>query len=200
MNGKVIVDATMSVDGFIADESDQVGPLFDWYGNGDVEMYGTDPGRPFHVSAASAAYVQPTWRNVGAVVMGRRLFDLTDGWGGVPAVGDHVFVVSHREEPTQWRARFPDAPFTFVTSGLTDAITRAKQFAGDRDVSLCAGNLTGQALAAGLVDQLCVDVAPVVFGSGVRFFGEYVGEQILLDDPQIVAGDRITHLRYTVRR
>lgn len=195
----VIAEATMSVDGFIADENDQVGALFDWYENGDVELYGTDRSRPFHISRTSAEYVQPIWNAVGAVVMGRHLFDITDGWGGVPAVGQHVFVVSHRPEPAEWRARFPDAPFTFVGS-LPEAIARAKQFSGDRNVSLCAGDLTGQALAAGLVDEVCIDVAPVVFGSGKRYFGTYDDAAVLLENPQIVQGDRITHLRYVIRR
>lgn len=82
-------------------------------------------------------------------MIGRRLFDLTDGWHGRPAVGDHVFVVTH-EAPTDWP--HPDAPFTFVTDGLGSAIEQARTFAGDREVSLTAGDLTGQALAAGLVD------------------------------------------------
>jgi dihydrofolate reductase len=199
MTGKVIAAAAVSLDGFVADLHDEVGPLFDWYENGEIELYGTDPSRPFHVSPASAEYVRPIWNNIGAVVIGRHLFDLTYGWGGVPAVGDHVVVVSHREEPAEWRKRFPDAPFTFVP-GLAAAITRAKELAGDRDVSMTAGNLTGQALAQGLVDEVSWSVVPVVFGSGVRFFGDYPGAQVLLDDPQVVRGDRVTHLHLRVGR
>jgi hypothetical protein len=75
--GKVIASATVSLDGFIADESDQVGPLFDWYGNGDVAFNGGDPERVFHVSAASAAYMEETWSRIGTAVIGRR------GQGGV---------------------------------------------------------------------------------------------------------------------
>ena len=194
----VIAAAAVSLDGFVADEQDAVGPLFDWYDNGTVEVYGTDPGRAFHLSPASAEYLNRVWGAIGASVIGRHLFDLTDGWGGVPAVGGHVFVVSRRPEPAEWRARFPDAPFTFV-SGVEDGVARATAFAEDRDVSLTAGNLTGQALAAGLVDELSLALVPVVFGSGVRFFGDYAGAQVLLDDPEIVAGDRVTHLHYRVR-
>lgn len=107
--GKVIAGATVSLDGFIADESDRVGPLFDWYNNGDVPFNGGDPERVFHVSAASAAYMQETWSRIGAAVIGRRLFEITNGWNGRPAAGDAVFVVTH-EPPTHWP--FPDAPFT----------------------------------------------------------------------------------------
>ena len=87
---KVIAGATVSLDGFIADGHDRVGPLFDWYGNGDVPFNGGDPDRVFHVSAASAAYLEETWSQIGVAVIGRRLFDLTNGWNGRPAVGDHV--------------------------------------------------------------------------------------------------------------
>ncbi len=195
--GKVIASASVSLDGFIADPSDQVGALFTWYGNGNVAFNGGDPERVFHVSAASAAYLEATWSTIGASVIGRRLFDITNGWNGRPAVGDAVFVVTH-EPPTDWP--FPDAPFTFVTDGLAAAIARAKAAAGDRDVSLTGGDLCGQALEAGLVDELRVELVPVVFGAGVRFFGGFAGPPALLDDPEIVQGDRVTHLRYRVRR
>jgi dihydrofolate reductase len=195
--GKVIASAAVSVDGFIADTDDAVGPLFDWYSNGDVAITGADPDMIFHVTEATAGYLRPNWASVGAVVIGRRLFDLTNGWHGRPAVGDQVFVVTHKA-PADWP--FPDAPFTFVTDGLASAIAQAKAFAGDRNVALTAGNLTGQALAAGLVDELSVNVAPVVFGSGVRFFGDYAGSPVLLDDPEAVRGDRVTHLHYRVTK
>lgn len=192
----VIAAATVSLDGFIADENDGVGPLFDWYGNGPVEVYGTDKSRPFHVGQASAGYLDEVWPNIGATVIGRHLFDITNGWNGVPAVGEHVFVVTHAP-PTDWP--FPDAPFTFV-NGVEEAIRRAKEYAGDRLVALTAGNLTGQALAAGLVDEISCELVPVVFGSGVRFFGEYAGTPVLLDDPRVIEGDRVMHLRYRVSR
>lgn len=195
--GKVIASAAMSVDGFVADIHDAVGPLFDWYGNGDVEVTGADPDRVFRTTEATAGYLRAHWANIGAAVIGRRLFDLTNGWNGRPAIGDHVFVVTH-EAPAGWP--FTGAPFTFVTGGLASAITQARAFAGSRDVALTAGNLTGQALAAGLVDELSVSLVPVVFGSGVRFVGDYAGPPVLLDNPQVVRGDRVTHLHYRVSK
>jgi dihydrofolate reductase len=195
--GKVIAQASMSLDGFIADSNDQVGPLFDWYRNGDVEVTGSDPGLVFRTSAASADYLRTAWSTVGVDVIGRRLFDLTDGWHGRPAVGDAVFVVTH-EPPTHWP--YPDAPFTFVTDGLRSALSQAQARAGDRDVSITPGNIAGQAFAAGLIDEVRVDLVPVVFGAGVRFFGDYAGSPLLFDGPRIVQGDRVTHLHYRVRR
>jgi dihydrofolate reductase len=195
--GKVVVQAAMSLDGFIAYPSGGVGPLFDWYRNGDVEFH--DNERTDRVSAASAEYLRSAWSDVGPGVLGRRLFDLTDGWGGTPAVGDAAFVVTHRV-PTGWVDAHPDAPFTFVTDGVASAIAKAQAVAGDRVVSLTAGDLTGQALAAGLVDELRVDLVPVLLGTGVRYFGAFTGAERLLEDPTVVQGDRVTHLHYRVRK
>jgi dihydrofolate reductase len=100
----------------------------------------------FYVSAASADYLRKAWSNVAADVIGRRLFDLTNGWNGRPAVGEAVFVVTH-QPPTEWP--YPEAPFTFVTDGMHSAVAQAQAFAGERDVSLTAGNLAGQAFQAG---------------------------------------------------
>ncbi len=197
--GKVVVQATMSLDGFIADPSGRVGPLFDWYGNGDVAVTGADPDRVFRVSAASAEYLRSAWSNVGPGVIGRRLFDITDGWGGKPPVGDAVFVVTHRV-PAEWIEDHPDAPFTFVTDGVASAIAKAQAVAGDRVVSLTAGDMAGQALAAGLVDELRVDLVPALLGAGVRYFGDFIGAEQLLENPAVVEGNRVTHLHYRVRK
>jgi dihydrofolate reductase len=192
--GKVIAQASMSLDGFIADTNDEVGPLFDWYHNGDVEVTGSHP--EFLTSAASAAYLRQAWSTIGVDVIGRRLFELTDGWNGRPVVGEAVFVVTHRP-PTDWP--YPDAPFTFVTDGLRSALSQAQAVAGERDVSITPGTIAGQAFVAGLIDEVRIDLVPVVFGAGVRFFGDYRGSPLLLEDPDIVQGDRVTHLHYRVR-
>lgn len=110
------------------------------------------------------------YSRVGAMVIGRRLFDRTDGWGGVPAAGDHVFVVTHAP-PTDWK-HAGTAPFTFVTDGVEAAITRARELAGaDRDVAVAAGEVGGQALRLGLIDQVVMNVVPVASGAGRPFFG-----------------------------
>ena len=195
--GKVIVQAAMSLDGFIAHPSDDPGALFDWYSNGDVEATLGDDERVFHTTQASADYLRSVAEEVGADVIGRRLFDLTDGWKGRPAVGDAVFVVTH-SPPDDWP--YPDAPFTFVTDGLRSAVEQARKVAGDRHVGISAGDLGGQALEAGIVDEIRIDLVPVVFGHGVRFFGGFGTNEQLLENPTVVEGDRVTHLIYEVRR
>ena len=125
---RVVIQAVVSVDGYIAYPDDTVGPLFDWYGNGDVTVHVNDKW-PFHVSRASADYVQPFWDAIKVTVIGRHLFDTTDGWAGVPAAGDELVVVTHRPLPEEWLARFPDAPFHTADS-VEAAITLAKELAG----------------------------------------------------------------------
>jgi len=116
--------AAVSLDGYIADDRDDVGPLFDWYGNGDVEWtFSDDQEHPARTTRASKDFMQEVYPRIGAVVIGRRLFDQTDGWGGVPAAGDHVFVVTHRP-PTDWK-HASTALFTFVTDGIQAAIAQA---------------------------------------------------------------------------
>ena len=189
----VFVHAVASVDGFIADPNDEVGPLFDWYFNGAETI--VDDG-PFTVSAASADYVRSMWQRIGATVMGRRLFDQTNGWEGKPPAGDHIVVVTHRPKPDGWH---PEASCVFVDN-VRDAIAAAKDLAGDRDVAVTAGDVGGQALDLGLVDEVAMDVVPVVFGTGKRYFGS-VETPHPLDDPHVIVhGDRVLHLRYRVRR
>ena len=198
----VIMHAVVSVDGFIADDNDDVGPLFEWYFNGDLPI-ATEAAEqrhaPFRLGARSHEYVSSFWGSIGATIQGRHLFDLTNGWNGVPAAGEHVFVVTH-QPPTDWE--YADtAPFTFV-DGVEKAISAAKEFAGDRVVDVAAGQIGGQALKLGLIDQVVVNVVPVVFGSGHPFFATGdLAEPLMLENPTtIVAGDRVTHLLYDVSR
>jgi dihydrofolate reductase len=196
--GKVFVDATVSLDGFIADEHDAVGPLFDWYGNGEVAVVIGDPRWTAQVTAPSAGYLQRELGAVRAVVIGRRVFDLANGWDGVPPAGEHVFVVTH-EPPQDWE-HAATAPFTFVTEGVEAAVTRAKAFAGDGDVSVAAGVTGDQAIRAGLVDELHCNVAPVLLGAGKRYFGEFEGAPMILGNPRVIEGDRVLHLIYPVEQ
>ena len=139
------------------------------------------------------------YRNLAAMVIGRRVFDLTNGWDGKPPAGEHVFVVTHKP-PTDWQ-HADIAPFTFVDD-VGQAIAAAKEFAGDRDVNVTAGQIGGQALMLGLIDQVVVHLVPVVFGSGRPFFATGgLREPLRLENPStIVQGDRVTHLVYDVSR
>ena len=197
--GRTIMGAIVSLDGYMADEQDQVGPLFDWLGNGDVAFAFDGSDGEIHTSQASADFLGSQYDRIGAVVIGRRVFDLTNGWDGVPAAGEHVFVVTHKP-PTDWEYA-GTAPFTFV-DGVEEAIAAAQEFAGDRIVDVAAGQIGGQALRLGLIDQVVMNLVPVVFGAGRPFFGTGgPAEPLMLENPsRIVAGDRVTHLVFDVRR
>jgi len=202
--GTVILHNVVSVDGFIADRNDDVGPLHEWYFSGDVPITGdvdqqydhSGVGSAIKVSRASAEYVRSTWAGIGTIMMGRTLFDLVNGWEGHPPAGDHMVVVSHRPKPEGWH---PEASYHFVDS-VPAAVEKAQELAGERTIAVNAGEVGGQVLAAGLVDEVAMDVVPVVFGSGKRFFGGIDGQH-LLDEPHVVIqGERVLHLRFKVRR
>jgi dihydrofolate reductase len=191
--GTVVMHNVVSVDGFIAGKDDQIGPLFDWYGNGDTALV---EGGTMKTSQVSAAYVKPMWAGIGSMVIGRHLFDMTNGWEGSPPAGEHVVVVSHRPKPEGWH---PEASYHFVDD-VAQAVAKARELAGERTVAVAAGDVGGQAFALGLVDEVAMDVVPVVFGSGKRYFGS-VDAQHLLEDPHtVIQGDRVLHLLYRVRR
>jgi dihydrofolate reductase len=198
--GKVMMHNVVSVDGYIADDHDDVGPLFEWYFNGDRPLSAQDMADPepggLRVSQTSYDYVRPMWDAIGSMVIGRRLFDITNGWEGKPPAGEHVVVVSHRPRPDGWH---PEAAYHFVDN-VADAVAKAKELAGDGIVAVAAGDVGGQALALGLVDEVAMDVAPVVFGSGKRYFGPVDAQQLLEDPEVVIQGDRVLHLRFRVRR
>jgi dihydrofolate reductase len=193
----VIGSLTMSVDGFIALPDDSVGHLFDWYDSGDSAVRWPGMGMVSHVTPASAGYLRDTIEGTGAIVVGRRGYDYTHGWGGSHPLGVPLFLVTHRP-PRSWPT--PDAPFTAVPEGVAAAIERAKAVAGGKAVALAGPSIIQQALNLDLVDELAVDLAPVLLGDGIRFFGELVRSPVLLDDPQVIQSARVTHLRFRVRR
>jgi dihydrofolate reductase len=202
--GTVIMHNVVSVDGFIADKNDDVGPLHEWYFSGDTPITESDDqrfdhsgtGTAFRVSSASAEYVRLMWASIGTIVMGRTLFDLVNGWEGSPPAGEHVVVVSHRPKPEGWH---PEASYHFVDD-VRAAIDKAQELAGNRVVAVNAGEVGGRILAAGLVDEVAMDVVPVVFGSGKRFFGDIDGQHLLEDPHVVVQGEGVLHLRFEVRR
>lgn len=193
--GKVFTHMTMSLDGFIADPNDQVGELFEWYEVGDVSVPSANEEISFRVDEASADVLRDLTTDIGALVAGRRLFDITDGWGDNHPVGAPVVVVTHHapDDADRW-------PRTAFVDGVAAAIARAKEIAGDRDVTIASASIAQQALDLGLVDQVSVSLVPVLFGEGIPYFGALQQGHQLLEDPVVVQGRRALHLSYAVRR
>lgn len=193
---KVITGATMSLDGFIAGPGESgFDLLFQWYGNGDVTLSSASPAVPAsRISAVSAALIKPEWDGIGALVVGRHLYDMTNAWGGRHPIGVPVVVLTHH-------APAPRDNFVFVTEGITAAVARAREIAGDRTVVVNGGQLAAQALEAGLIDEVGVELVPVVLGSGTPLFAGLGTVPVQFDGPTtIVDGTGVTHLRYQVKK
>ena len=186
---------TMSLDGYIAQPDDVPGELFDWYAAGDVTVPSANEDVRFDVDPASAEVLRTLTAGTGALVAGRHLFDITDGWGDRHPVGAPVVVVTHHppDDAERW-------PRTTFVDGVEAAIATALEIAGGKDVTIASPTIIQQALDLGLVDEVWVSLAPVVFGEGIPLFATPAGGHLLLEDPEVVQGRRALHLRYPVRR
>jgi dihydrofolate reductase len=199
----VSFENSMSLDGFVAGPHD--GPanplgdggerLFAWYSSGDTPF--TAPGNvpPFKISRASADLLRQEWSKFGAMVCGRRMFDITAGWGGNPPGGGPCFVVTHTIPP-EWVTT--GSPFTFVTDGVESAIRQARQAAGGKNVSVASASIAQQCLRAGLLDEIQIDLVPVLLDGGVRLFENLGDAPIHLESTGVIEGTGVTHLRFRV--
>ena len=193
---KVIALMSMSLDGYVADLNDCVAEVFDWYFSGDVEIPigGSDP-MTFRVSRPSAAHLHGLISELGAMLTGRRTFDKAQGWGGNHAWGP-AFVVTH-QIPDGWPR--PDSTVHFVTDGIESAVKQAKAAAAGKSVGVHGANTIQQCLNAGLLDDIHVDIAAVLLGSGIRRFDHLADTPTVLGNPTVIQGIGVTHLRYPVR-
>lgn len=192
---KVIANMSMSLDGYIADTADGIDQLFGWMGNGEVEVPTAVEWATFRTSQASAEYMREALAGAGALIMGRHLFDITQGWGGTHPVGVPVVVVTH-EPPADWPHT---ETFTFVDS-VEKAVQVARELAGEKNVVVASAKIAQQCLDAGLLDAVNVDLVPVLLGSGVRWFENLAKAPVQLGNPTVVEGNGVTHLAYPVTR
>jgi dihydrofolate reductase len=209
----VVAALTMSLDGFIARPGEGVEEplgdggmrLFDWYFDGDTpaKLYQEAASRgvpvpPFALSSANAALFDEMLAAVGAVVTGRRTYEIADAWrGNGPMPGLPLFVVTHHVP-----AEVPqgESHYTFVTDGVPSAVEQAKAAAGDKYVSLMGASVPQQALRAGLVDEIQIHLAPTLLGAGVRLFDHLGSQPIELEPLRVVPAPNVTHLRFRVHR
>ena len=195
---KLVAIMSMSLDGYIADRNDGMADVFDWYfTSGDVAFNtgGADP-MTFKVSEPSAEHLRSLWAELGAVLTGRRTFEVARGWGGNHAWGP-AFVLTH-DIPDGWPR--PNSTVHFVTDGLESAVNQAKAAAAGKSVAVHGADTIQQLLNAGLLDELSIDIAAVFLGSGIRLFDHLAGAPAVLGDPTVISGVGVTHLRYPVHR
>jgi dihydrofolate reductase len=200
--GKVFVDITMSLDGFIAGPND--GPeqglgeggerLHEWiFGLASWrEPHGLEGGE----ENEDSELLDEAMQRSGAVIVGRRMFDNAHGWGEDPPFRKPVFVLTHEaREPEEKEG---GTTFTFV-EGVEDALGRARAAAGARDVAVGGGAQTiQQFLRAGLVDEMQVHVAPLLLGGGIRLFDD-IEEPLEVSGLQASASPAVAHLRFSLR-
>jgi dihydrofolate reductase len=210
--GKVVVDISVSVDGYVAGPrptlEEPLGEngerLHDWVValRSWRETHGLEGGEE---NESSELFAKANAAR-GAAVMGRKMFSGGEGpweedpkaegwWGDEPPFGYPVFIVTHHErEPVTHGA----TTYTFVTDGVESAIAQARTAAGDRDVLIAGGaEIAQQSLRAGLVDELWLHVAPVLLGGGRRLLDD-LGPGIGLEPARVDEAPNVTHLRYTV--
>jgi dihydrofolate reductase len=195
---KVVAIMSMSLDGYVADANDGVAEVFDWYFSGDVEVptASGSSGMTFQVSPPSADHLRGLVAETGAMLTGRRTFEVAGGWGGRHPWDVPAFVVTH-QVPEGWPR--PRSTVEFVTDGIESAVARAKAAAGPKNVGVHGAQTIQQCLDAGLLDELHVDLAAVLLGGGVRLFDDLANTPAVLGNPTVVAGEGVTHLRYPVR-
>ena len=195
--GTVVVSVSMSLDGFIAGPNDGPGNplgdggerLFAWWSAGSERV---GPDDRFKPPARSRAVVEEMFQ-CGAVITGRRTFDIANGWGGHHPFGVPFFLLTH--DPPDHDVG-PGTDGTVVTDGIESALERARAVAGDRTIAVGAADIAQQYLKAGLVDEIHMNLVPILLGDGVRLFANLEGHHLDLECTRVVESDGVTHLRY----
>lgn len=199
--GQVVLDITMSLDGFVAAPNDDVGSGRGLGDEGEVLHYWVFGGpwtyghedAPGDGATGVDKQIMDEMVQGGAAVVGRRMYDITGGWGGRSPFGVPCVVVTHRlgDQPD------PASGFEFV-DGVQPAVERAREIAGDKVVGIGGGaSIAQQALQVGLVDELQIHVAPVILGAGRTLFGE-LGTRLNLERTRILDSPYATHIRYRI--
>jgi dihydrofolate reductase len=197
--GKVGAGFSVSLDGFIAGPDDDVQRLFAWMslGDTDLDLSSGDTDFDVQVSSEDAERFEEAVGQTGAIVSGRRMFDVAGAWGGKHPMGVPVVVVTHTI-PQEWD--YEGSPFTFVTDGVKAAVEKAREIAGDKNIGVGGADVTRQCLKMGLLDEIQIDLVPVLLGQGVRLF-EYLGiEPIELETTAVKRAPGVIHLSFHVVR
>lgn len=200
--GKVVFSISVSLDGYVAgpDDGPELGlgaggeRLHEWVV--ELKSWREPHGLEGGETNASSAIVEEGLSAAGAIVVGKRMFDNAHGWGDAPPFHMPVFVLTHTAREPLAKS---DTTFTFVTDGIESAVEQAKAAAGEKNVGIGGGaNTAQQALKAGLVDEVQLNVAPVLLGGGVRLFEGLGPDDAEFELVRVIEGPRATHLKYRV--
>jgi dihydrofolate reductase len=191
----------MSLDGFIAGPNDGPGNplgdggrgLFDWWSAGTQRV---GPDNRFKPPERSRLVAEEVF-DCGAIITGRRTFDIVGGWSGHHPVGAPFFLLTHNP-PDRYVG--PGTGGTVVTDGIESALEQARAVAGEQTIAVGAAAVAQQYLKAGLLDEIHINLVPVLLSAGVPLFANLDGHRIDLDCTRVVESDGVTHLRYRVRK
>jgi dihydrofolate reductase len=198
---KVVAGITISLDGYITGPNDgpgaglgEGGERLHYWVFGGPWTYEGERGPP---AAVDQQYLDEVFGAGGALIVGRTMHDVVDGWGDDPGFGVPVFVVTHRPHETVVKG---DTSFEFVTGGIADALDRAGAAAGEKNVIVMGGaDLLRQYLDAGLVDELTLTIAPVLLGGGKRLFDGIARTDLGFERFAVIESPFATHLQFRVR-
>jgi dihydrofolate reductase len=201
--GKVIVNMSMSLDGFVAgpndDPENSLGDggerLFRWYSSGNTDFTMPSGEMTVRVSAPSAELLQEAVLSAGALVTGRKTFEIARAWNGRHPMDVPVFVVTHHV-PREWVKE--GSPFTFVTDGVESAIKQARAAAGDKIIAVGTASIAQQCIKAGLLDEIHIDLVPVLLGGGTRLFDHLGSDSIELESIRVTDTPDVTHLAFRI--
>jgi dihydrofolate reductase len=196
--GTVGTGFSMSLDGFIARKNDEMGPLFDWMTKGQQDYVVTTGYGAIDMKLADASVemFENAIASTGALLCGRRLFDITGAWGGRHPLNVPIVVLTHIP-PQEWVEK-EGSPFTFVTEGFEAALAKAKEIAGAKNVAIASTTVAQQCLNLGLMDEIHIDLVHVLLGEGKRLFDNL---NISDTDLQLVAAKNapgVTHMTFKV--
>jgi len=200
--GKVVVDLSMSLDGFITGPKDSIelplgengDRLHDWIFGGSSERSGMSPRNS--ATDKNREILDEAFETTGATVMGWRWFDIGEKpWGDDPPFHIPVFVLTHHPRATIKKGR---TTFTFITDGIESALEKARSAAGDKNVDVGAANVAQQYIRAGLLDEIQIHLVPILLGEGVGLFDHLSPNPIELERTRIVEAPGVTHLRFRV--
>ncbi|WP_062049032.1 dihydrofolate reductase family protein [Bacillus sp. JCM 19034] len=199
--GKVVLNISMSLDGFVAGANDcPEHPLGDngeilhaWMFSGELT---SQINRFFKLSKMNRNVFDTAAEKTGAMIVGRRTYDIVNGWGGShPLKNIPVFVLTHNIPNS-----YPQGttPFTFVTNGIEQAVLQAKKAAGDKDVSIGTASVAQQCIQAGLLEALDLHIVPTLLGMGVRLFDQIGKNKVELKSTEVLEGTGVIHVKYDV--
>ncbi|QBD75508.1 deaminase [Ktedonosporobacter rubrisoli] len=196
--GKIATEFSMSLDGFVAGPNDEVEQVFKWMMSGDTEITAVkgDGDIELKVPEESASIFEEDYKRFGVIVAGRRIFDMTHGWGGKHPMDVPIIVVTH-QPPPEWCK--PEWPVTFVHDGLESALALARKIAGEKDVAIASTTLVQQCLKAGWLDEILVDLVPFLLGKGVRLFAE-LDAPLEMEIASVVPSKGVTHITYRINK